>query len=310
LAASGLQFERPKGPALRNSVMGRLVLSMVRIIKNNQDYIAHRALLGIQDGVGTSTCRAIAEALTNANLNFRDLFYVALPGGVFTSRQARALTAVAAICRQLITWNLTDTLSARSQAIEGFLRTVLNSATRQSGAAAVAEWQQLVGALPAGTTLDELLAYVWSDDEVEQLKIIEDICHRLGVPQANTGNPGSNTRVRVLTMHGSKGLAARVVFIPGLEQSIMPSRRALQSPGLILERRRLLYMSVTRARTCCIVTLARRRTGQQAFALANQGSVIQNPSDFLLDLGLHIEDRTTGLQSAEIAEVMADCANL
>jgi superfamily I DNA/RNA helicase len=196
------------------------------------------------------------------------------------------------------------------QGIEVFLRTLLNAGTRQAGAAAVAEWQQLAATLPGGTTLDELLAYVWSDDEVEQLKIVENICSRLGVAQANPANPGVNGTIRILTMHGSKGLAGRVVFIPGLEQSIVPGRRALQSPGLVHERRRLLYMSVTRARACCILTLARRRTGQQAFALANQGSVNQNPSDFLLDLGVQIEDRAAGLQATEVAQVIADCANL
>jgi DNA helicase-2/ATP-dependent DNA helicase PcrA len=309
LSASMIQFERPKGPALRNSVMGRTVLSLLRIVKNNQDYVAHRCLLGLQDGVGPSTCHRIAQAATNANLNFRDLFYVAIPGNLFPSRQSRALVAAAGICQQLTAWNLADTLATRAQAIDAFLRTILNSTRRQAGATAVAEWQTLASALPVGTTLDELLAYVWSDDEVEQLRIIEDICTRLGVAQANPA-PTVNDRVRILTMHGSKGLAGRAVFIPGLEQTIMPGRRALQSPGLVQERRRLLYMATTRARACCIITLARRRTGQQAFALANQPSVNQNPSDFLLDLGAGIEDRAAGLQGPEVAQIMADCANL
>ncbi len=310
LLTSGIQFERPKGPALRNSLMGRAVLSLLRIVKNHQDYVAHRCLLGLQDGVGSLTCHRIAQAATNANLNFRDLFYVALPGGVFASRQGRALMAAAAICQELITWNLADTLAGRAQAIEAFLRAILNSTRRQAGAAAVAEWQTLAGTLPGGTTLDELLAFVWSDDEVGQLKIIEDICTRLGAGQANPATAAVNDRIRILTMHGCKGLAGRVVFIPGLEQTLMPGRRALQSPGLVHERRRLLYMSITRARACCIITLARRRTGQQAFALANQPSVNQNPSDFLLDLGAAVEGRAAGLQGAEVAQVMADCANL
>jgi ATP-dependent DNA helicase UvrD/PcrA len=310
LADVGVAFARPKGPALRNSLMGRTVLSLLRIVKNNHDYIAHRSLLGIRDGVGPSTCQRIAQAATNTNLNFRDLFYVPLPGGVFTPRQNNALTAIAAVCQQLITWNLADTLVVRAQAIENFLQTILNSAQRKVGAEAVVEWRTIVGALPGGTTLDELLAYVWSDNEVEQLQIIEDICTRLGLAQANPAPQAANGRVRILTMHGSKGLDGRVVFIPGLEQNIMPARRALQSPGLLHERRRLLYMSITRARACCILTLARRRTGQQAFALANQPSVNQNPSDFLLDLGIVPQDRGAGLQAPEVTQVMADCANL
>jgi DNA helicase II / ATP-dependent DNA helicase PcrA len=310
LTAAGVPYERPKGPALRNSLMGRVVLSVLRLVKNNQDYVAHRALLGIQDGVGSQTCKRVAEATTNANLNFRDLFYVALPGGVFGLRETRALTGASAICQQIATWRLADTMAVRAPEIENLLLAIVAANRRQAGAAAVEEWRALAAILPGGATLDELLAFIWSDDEVEQLKLLEEIFMRVGLVQGNAPGPGAPERVRILTMHGAKGLAGRVVFIPGLEQPFMPGRRALRAAGLVQERRRLLYMSITRARASCVITLARRRTGQQAFALANRPAVTQNASDFILDLGAQIEDRANGLQPAEVAQIMADCGNL
>ena len=310
LTAAGVPYDRPKGPALRNSLMGRAVLSLLRLLKNNQDYVAHRAILGIHDGVGCQTCQRVAEAINNANLNFRDLFYVPLPGGVFGIRESGALTRASGVCQQVATWNLADRMAVRAPDIENLISAILRADRRKAGADAVAEWRTLVAMFPADATLDELVSFVWSDDEVEQLKILEDIRARLGVPGANPPGAGTPDRVRILTMHGAKGLAGRLVFIPGLEQTLMPGRKALKAAGLVQERRRLLYMSITRARAYCLLTLARRRTGQQAFALANRPVVIQNPSDFILDLGEQIEDRVSGLQPAEIAQIMADCANL
>jgi superfamily I DNA/RNA helicase len=47
----------------------------------------------------------------------------------------------------------------------------------------------------------------------------------------------------MLTMHGAKGLSGKVVFIPSLEQGIMASFRVIQAAGLVIEQRRLFYVS-------------------------------------------------------------------
>jgi superfamily I DNA/RNA helicase len=47
-------------------------------------------------------------------------------------------------------------------------------------------------------------------------------------------------RVRIVSMHGAKGLSARVVFIPGLEDELFPGPWRQPYPGLVLEAARLL----------------------------------------------------------------------
>ncbi|HIE47441.1 TPA: ATP-dependent helicase [Candidatus Bipolaricaulota bacterium] len=62
-----------------------------------------------------------------------------------------------------------------------------------------------------------------------------------------------------MTMHGAKGLSGQIVFIPGLEEEILPGPWRQPYPGLVLEAARLLYVSITRARAACILSHARTR---------------------------------------------------
>ncbi len=54
------------------------------------------------------------------------------------------------------------------------------------------------------------------------------------------------TGVQLLTMHGSKGLEFRVVFLPDMNQGIIPSKRTIREKEFE-EERRVLYVAMTRA---------------------------------------------------------------
>lgn len=53
--------------------------------------------------------------------------------------------------------------------------------------------------------------------------------------------------VALMTMHGSKGLEYNIVFIPDVNEGLIPYQRSIDS-GNIEEERRLLYVAMTRAR--------------------------------------------------------------
>jgi DNA helicase-2/ATP-dependent DNA helicase PcrA len=66
-------------------------------------------------------------------------------------------------------------------------------------------------------------------------------------------------RVTLMTLHGSKGLEFKVVFVTGLEEGLFPLAAAAQDPKELEEERRLFYVGVTRAEELLFLSHARSR---------------------------------------------------
>lgn len=65
--------------------------------------------------------------------------------------------------------------------------------------------------------------------------------------------------VTMMTIHSSKGLEFRHVFLVGLEENLFPSQMVLNSRTELEEERRLFYVAVTRAMETCTLTYATSR---------------------------------------------------
>ncbi len=85
--------------------------------------------------------------------------------------------------------------------------------------------------------------------------------------------------VRMLTVHASKGLEFRVVFVVGLEEGLFPHERASRATRIedAEEERRLFYVALTRAKEKLYLVNAQART---IFGSRN----ISLPSQFLYDI--------------------------
>lgn len=75
---------------------------------------------------------------------------------------------------------------------------------------------------------------------------------------------GEEDTVRLMTMHAAKGLTPRAVIVPNSEDELLPGN--VETEAQEGDERRLLYVSLTRARNYLYVTYAARRSGMQARA--------------------------------------------
>ena len=67
-------------------------------------------------------------------------------------------------------------------------------------------------------------------------------------------------KVNLMTIHASKGLEFDVVFLPGVEEGIVPHAKSIEeNPKSIEEERRLFYVAITRARKKLFISSCRTR---------------------------------------------------
>ncbi len=89
-------------------------------------------------------------------------------------------------------------------------------------------------------------------------------------------------KITMMTVHSSKGLEFKNVFVVGLEEGLFPSSRSMDSEEEVEEERRLMYVAITRAKERLYLTSARER-----FMYGN--TIVAKPSRFVEEIDGYIE---------------------
>lgn len=84
-------------------------------------------------------------------------------------------------------------------------------------------------------------------------------------------------RITLMTVHASKGLEFKNVFVVGMEKELFPSLQSMESPRQYEEERRLFYVAITRAEANCFLSYAKSRYQWGK-------ATICTPSPFLRDI--------------------------
>lgn len=109
----------------------------------------------------------------------------------------------------------------------------------------------------AAGRLDNLKELVKALDEFENL---QGFLEHVSLVMENEQEEGS-AKVSIMTLHAAKGLEFPAVFLPGWEDGLFPSQRAMDESGLagVEEERRLAYVGITRAQRIATISFAANR---------------------------------------------------
>ena len=91
-------------------------------------------------------------------------------------------------------------------------------------------------------------------EESEQPTVEEWMQNIMLLTDMDNEEEASDEKVTLMTVHSSKGLEYKYVYIIGCEENLFPSQRAMESPDGVEEERRLFYVALTRAK--CEATLS------------------------------------------------------
>lgn len=187
---------------------------------------------------------------------------------------ARARNTVISLMRDFARWReLSATLAPAELA-----RTVLD----ESGYTAALQAER---SAEASGRLDNLAELARA---IEEYDTLGDFLEHVSLVMDNDAADDAE-KVTIMTIHAAKGLEFDNVFLPGWEEGVFPSQRALDEGGLsaLEEERRLAYVAITRARKRCTILHAanRRIYGQWTSSI---------PSRFIAELPEeHVQAETT-----------------
>ncbi|MCK7594429.1 UvrD-helicase domain-containing protein [Pseudomarimonas salicorniae] len=275
------------------------LLAWLRVLANPDDDAAFlRAIGAPKRDVGTATLARLAELARHAGLPMsraagRIDLLKQLP-----ARAASGLSEFATLVEQL-----------RDHARGSEPAEVCRQTLERSGllAALRAQCKDESGFQRRRANLDELSSWL----EGAKGSGLDGLANQLTLlGHADRGEAGE--AVRLMSLHASKGLEFRCVFVVGCEEGVLPHEASMEE-GRLDEERRLMYVAITRAREQLVLSHSRQaRKWGEVHRLEPSRFLSELPAEDLLrdgeDPALHAEvkqERTRARMGA-IAALLGD----
>ncbi len=214
----------------------RDALAYLRVVAQPQDDLAFERIYNQpKRGLGAKTLEKMHQ---HARRTQMPLAAASLDLADSDELPKRAANTIGELMRKFLHWReVADGLSPAE-----LLRQVMD----ESGYDAMLEAERTPEAKGRIENLSELAR------AMEEYDTLGDFLEHVSLVMDNDRGDNAET-VTIMTMHAAKGLEFDNVFLPGWEEGVFPSQRALDEGGLasLEEERRLAYVAITRAKRHC-----------------------------------------------------------
>jgi len=242
----------------------RMVLSIIRLLVDREDSLAWRTLLQVDktNGLGVECIKSIISFAQGRNFRFS----IALqkinekPSEIerFGSKTSNYVT--------IINKYLDEFSKIENQA------ELINSIADKF--------------MSEEKSRDQVKSYFHSIIENQEEPNLKGLIKVVSTSSGYIEQETKENAVNILTMHQAKGLSFDVCFIVGAEDQYIPGRNTGDKEG---DERRLLYVSMTRARHNLYITYCNRRIGPQKHSGSNSGIEQRSLTRFLRDSKIQIK---------------------
>lgn len=249
---------------------GRIFLSFLRLLVNPRDHLAWLTLLKIRNnGIGDQTISKIYQLAINEGLTFVDaLVKITTSPGLLSINEDRLLTEYENINNTISQFRSIETNSPEELTlhITNIAETIIeNEDVRQ-----------------------KTITYLQSIIDPSEIDNLRDFLSTISASLGDKEQDIDINSVNIMTMHKAKGLTADTVFIVGAEDEYLPGDQiGEEKEG---DERRLLYVSLTRAKRALYITYCNRRTNRQRWSGRTSGQTRRTLTRFLIDAPLRPKD--------------------
>ena len=273
--SSGVRYRIVGGTRFYDRREIRDLIAYLRLIHNEYDTVAFERIVNVPTrGIGAKTVGELMAAAVELGISPIAMAHRAASGDTAEGVPQLASRARGALIAFI---QMYDRLTAEREttSIAGLLDRVLAETDyRQHLRKSEGEEQADV----RWENVQELRSVAAEYAEVEREGSLASFLEEIALV-SDIDDPSADTpdAVTLITLHAAKGLEFPVVFMPGMEEGLLPHIRALDDPAQMEEERRVCYVGMTRAKERLYLTRARRRF--------MYGNIRANPSSrFLRDL--------------------------
>ena len=248
------------------------MLAYLRVIFNPSDAVSLRRIINApRRGIGDVTLTRLEEAAGAE----KSLFEVIGDPRALSAANVRGQGPLLDLHRLFAKW--------QDDAVALTVADLIAKVMKESGYVEELEREKTSEAEGRIENLQEMLTVAQEFVTEEEEATLENfLSHMALVSDADTAEL-SGERVKLMTLHSSKGLEFPVVFMAGMEESLFPHARTLFQPEELEEERRLCYVGITRAEKKIFLVRARSRTIYGRTTMNRASQFLEEIPEKLLD---------------------------
>ena len=224
------------------------IIAYLKLAHSNDSDLSFERIINLpRRGIGEQTLNLIIQNSRDKKINFLNSSRELLESKSFPQAVSTKISVFLTLidkCKDLVNKTNLEDLGIFIIEESGYMKMLeieKNTKKKLENETRIENLKELVNAMSEFTNLDEFLEHV-------------------GLVNENIKNTEKNN-ITLMTLHGAKGLEFDHVFLPGWEEGIFPSARALEEKGQksLEEERRLAYVGITRAKTNLYLSYATSR---------------------------------------------------